>query len=252
MTALLDAFVERSKEILREQLCGIYLHGSAVMGCFNPAKSDVDLIVVVKDELSDETKRAFMDMTVALNAAAPPKGIEMSVVLRSVCGPFEYPTPYELHFSAGHLAWYRADPDGYIRDMNGDDPDLAAHFTVIRARGRCLYGPPIEDVFGEVPKRDYLDSIWNDVADAREDIAKYPLYLTLNLARVLACCREERVLSKKEGGEWALDRLPAEFHPLLRAALKEYTRGEAVEYDLDCARRYADYMLRQIASEQAR
>ena len=43
-------FVEKSKEILQENLVGIYLHGSAVMGCYNPAK-----------------------------------GIEMSVVKQSVC-----------------------------------------------------------------------------------------------------------------------------------------------------------------------
>ena len=44
---LLNRFVEQSEEILQDNLTGIYLHGSAVMGCFNPAKSDLDLIVVV-------------------------------------------------------------------------------------------------------------------------------------------------------------------------------------------------------------
>ena len=36
--------------------------------------------------------------------------------------------------------------------MIGADKDLAAHFTVIRARGRCLCGLPIDEVFGEVPE----------------------------------------------------------------------------------------------------
>ena len=47
MKELLDAFVKGSREILGDELCGVYLHGSAVMGCFSPAKSDIDLIVVV-------------------------------------------------------------------------------------------------------------------------------------------------------------------------------------------------------------
>jgi len=42
---LLESFVERNKEILEDSLVGIYLHGSAAMGCFNPAKSDIDLLV---------------------------------------------------------------------------------------------------------------------------------------------------------------------------------------------------------------
>ncbi len=32
------AFVEKSKEILQDNLVGIYLHETVVMGCFNPAK----------------------------------------------------------------------------------------------------------------------------------------------------------------------------------------------------------------------
>ena len=33
---LINKFVNRSKDILKENLVGIYLHGSSVMGCFNP------------------------------------------------------------------------------------------------------------------------------------------------------------------------------------------------------------------------
>ena len=54
---LLHKFVSSSKEILGYNLTGIYLHGSAVMGCFNPEKSDLDLIVVVKDEIPEDEKR---------------------------------------------------------------------------------------------------------------------------------------------------------------------------------------------------
>ncbi len=246
METVLRAFVRRSREILKENLAGIYLHGSAVMGCFHPAKSDIDLIVVIREKIPGDVKRAFMEMTVELNRLAPPKGIEMSVVLGSVCDPFVYPTPYELHFSVSHLARFQSDPDAYVRQMNGTDRDLAAHFTVIRKRGKCLYGLPVDEAFGEVPKEDYLDSIRFDVEGAREEILGDPMYLILNLARVLAFRREEAVLSKKEGGEWALENLPEEYHALVRNALKEYAGGADHSYDPDTAERYADYMLRQI------
>ncbi|MCR5322731.1 MAG: nucleotidyltransferase domain-containing protein [Lachnospiraceae bacterium] len=114
MDTVISSFTERSKKILCDDLAGIYLHGSAVMGCFNPAKSDIDLIVVVKDSVSDTGKRAFMDMVVELNGKGPAKGIEMSIVRQSVCKPFVYPTPFELHFSVAHLNWYKSDPDDYI------------------------------------------------------------------------------------------------------------------------------------------
>ncbi len=246
MTELLNKFVNSSKKIFKENLCGVYLHGSSVMGCFNPTKSDIDLIVIVYDEISDGAKREFMKTVVELNKIAPPKGIEMSVVTKAVCDPFVYPTPYELHFSAGHLDWYNEDPEEYIREMNGTDKDLAAHFTIIRKRGRCIYGLPIEEVFGEVPKADYMDSIWFDIEEARDDIKENPPYVILNLARVLAYCREEAVLSKKEGGEWALRNLPAEFHSLIQNALNEYTKNDDVEYDEELSDKYAEYMLKRI------
>ena len=163
---LIYEFTERSKRILRDNLAGIYLHGSAVMGCFNPQKSDIDLIIVVDRPLSDPIKRAYMDMVVEYNALGPAKGIEMSIVLRKVCKPFIYPTPYELHFSTGHLKWYEDDPDDYIRKMKGTDKDLAAHFMIINHRGRCLYGAPIKDVFAEVPGCAYMDSLWCDIEGA--------------------------------------------------------------------------------------
>ena len=244
--SLIQGFVERSKSILQNDLVGVYLHGSAVMWCFNPEKSDVDLIVVADRPLSDPVKRAYMEMVVEYNGLGPAKGIEMSVVLRKVCRPFVYPTPYELHFSAGHLASYRQDPAAYIRRMHGDDRDLAAHFTIIRERGRCLYGASIEEVFEEVPRRDYLDAIWFDVENAPEEITAYPMYLTLNLARVLAYTEEGLILSKKEGGAWALDRLPPEYHPLIRDALREYTQSGPVVYDAALAKRYAAYAVGRI------
>ena len=244
----LNEYVERSREILRDELVGVYLHGSAVMGCFNPETSDVDLIIVVKGPISDAVKRAYMEMVAAANAAGPKKGVEMSVVTADVCRPFVYPTPYELHFSIGHLDRYREDPEAYIREMNGIDPDLAAHFTILRARGRSLYGPAVEEIFGEVPKEDYLDSIWKDVEEAPEEITEYPTYLILNLTRVLACCRDGLVLSKKEGAEWGLEHLPTEYHDLIRAALAAYTRAETVGYDPERSKQYAAYMLREITA----
>lgn len=244
---LTEEFVLESKRILGDNLVGIYLHGSAAMGCFNPLKSDIDLLVVTANDMPDETKRAYMDMVVTLNAQAPAKGIEMSVVKREVCKSFVYPTPFVLHFSVMHFDWYRDNPDDYVKKMNGTDKDLAAHFTVIRERGICLYGEPVADVFGEVPDEDYMDSLWYDIADAEDDIAEDTMYLTLNLARVLAWQQEGKVFSKKEGGEWGLKNLPEKYHELLRKALSEY-RGETPGYDIGAAKEYAGAMLRLIGN----
>ena len=246
MDTVIDSFVKRSREILKDNLVGIYLHGSAVMGCFNPAKSDLDLIVVVKEPMTDADKRSFMDMLVEQNNKGPTKGIEMSIVRKSVCKPFDYPTPFDLHFSVAHLDWYRNDPEDYISKMKGEDKDLAAHFTIINHRGKCLCGAPIKEVFDDIPIQDYIDSIWNDIADAENEITDNPMYIILNLARVLAYLEDGLVLSKKEGGEWALGNIPRWYHSLLHNALKEYADGTDTEYHMICAKEYAKYMIEQI------
>ena len=246
---IVDAFIAAAKEIIGEQLTGIYLHGSLAMGCFNPEKSDIDLIIIIEDNISDEQKVKFMERVVALNQQAPAKGLEMSIVLRQYCNPFVYPTPFELHFSPAHLQWFHDAPQDYIQNMKGDDKDLAAHFTIIRQYGITLYGEEIENVFGEVPRKDYIDSIWEDVREAREEILEQPMYITLNLSRVLAFCRDGLCLSKQEGALWAMEHLPDEYTPIISDALICYQTDREMVVEEEGGRKFAGEMLAAIEKE---
>lgn len=251
LESLLENFVRQSKNILGDNLTGIYLHGSAVMGCFNSKKSDIDLLVVVNDDISDEIKRQYMDMVVEFNREAPEKGIELSIVKEAVCKPFVYPTPFELHFSIAHLNWYQSNPADYVERMKGTDKDLAAHFTVIYHRGKTLYGKEIKSVFSKVSSRDYMDSIWSDIEDAKEEIVTNTMYITLNLCRVLAYKREGLILSKQEGGEWAMNALPvSKYQKIISDALKEYKTGEVMPTDRAIVVEFAEYMLKEIEREE--
>jgi len=247
---LLERFVQENIMLLGSNLVGIYLHGSAAMGCLNAKKSDIDLIIVVKDDISKETKRKYIDMVVELNKEAPAKGIELSVVKEDVCNPFVYPTPFELHFSNAHLEWYQSNPDEYVDKMKGTDKDLAAHFTIIYHRGKTLYGKEIMEVFSIVNKEDYFDSIWHDVKGARTEIIDNPMYIILNLCRVLAYVKENLILSKKEGGMWGLINVPDKFRNLISAAMEEYQNGVMMSLDKVLAEEFADYMLEQIRNTQ--
>ena len=177
---IINDFANISQRILGENLVGVYLHGSAAMGCFHPKLSDLDLIVIVEDEVPEQGKLDFMREVVALNEDAPAKGIEMSIVRRKFCTPFVYPTPFELHFSVAHLKWFRENPWDYVEKMQGTDPDLAAHFTILKKCGIVLWGEAIETVFGEISPEAYTDSICRDIENAAEDIVENPMYIILN------------------------------------------------------------------------
>ncbi len=243
---IIAEFTDLCRDCFGGKLAGVYLHGSAAMGCFNPKKSDLDLIVVVESALSDEEKLSFLHGVAALNGLAPEKGIETSAVLRRVCRPFLYPTPYELHFSPAYLGLYRRDPIEYIERLCGVDRDLAAHFTIINHFGIALYGAPVGEIFGAVPPECYRDSILYDIQDARAAIVSSPVYVTLNLCRVLAFLEAGLVTSKKTGGEWARDRIPTEYGDIVSRALLSYAGdGEmpAAEAELSS---FAEYMLARI------
>ena len=247
-----DDFVAAAREIIREKLTGIYLHGSLAMGCFNPAKSDIDLIIIIEQDISDEQKMKFMERVADLNRQAPAKGLEMSIVLRKYCSPFVYPTPFELHFSSAHLQWFYDAPLNYVQNMKGDDKDLAAHFTIIRQYGVTLYGEEIENVFAEVPHRNYIDSIWEDIRDAREGILKEPMYITLNLCRVLAFLKDGLYLSKQEGARWGMEHLPAEYTPMISDALMCYQTDREMVVEEEKGRKFADEMLAEIEGDLCR
>lgn len=245
---ILEKIVALSCRVFGENLVGVYLHGSLAFGCFRWEKSDIDFLVVVHTEPELAEKLEFIGELLRLNESAPPKGLEMSVVTESVCREFVHPTPYELHFSNAHREAFCADLEGYCQRMQGVDPDLAAHFTVIRQVGQVLWGEKIENLFGEVPREAYWDSIRGDIAGAVEEIGGDPVYYILNLCRVLAFLQEGRVLSKEQGGRWGEENLPAPYCDLAARAGEVYRRGGEFASDAgeNCA--FAEYLLEWIFS----
>lgn len=240
-------FTDGCRKIFGANLRGVYLHGSAAMGCFNPRKSDLDFIAVVENPLTDNERLDFLAMVLALDSSAdaPAKGLELSVVLRSVCENFRYPTPFEFHFSRAHKKWAEDAPLDFIEKMRGTDKDLAAHFVIIKNRGKCLFGEPAT-IFGQVPQSAFFDSILCDCLDGADEITENPVYYALNMARALAFKNDGLVLSKKEGAQWAMQNLPKEHALVAENALADYESGGKTEQNPDTLKKYAAYMIARI------
>ncbi len=241
---LLTEIIEKYKNLLGENLIGIYLHGSLVMGCFNSESSDIDFLVVVRDKLSFNIKRQLIDILIDLSDFAPKKGFEVSVILEKYSNNFVYPTPFELHYSNEYK-------ERYIRDKeflchNGGDADLAAHITIINKRGRCLYGKEIEEVFGEVPEKYYINSILNDVENAIDEIVENPVYIILNLCRILYYLKERVVSSKHEGGSWGKTNYKT-YENLIQKALNIYNGDfDEEKWNEEKLKKFATYMIEEI------
>ncbi|MEG0775396.1 aminoglycoside adenylyltransferase domain-containing protein [Clostridium sp.] len=245
---ILNVISTKYKEILESNLVGIYVHGSIAFNCFNWNKSDIDFLVVVNEKLSESVKLRLLEVLESLRAESPPKGFEMSVVLKEHCINFQYPTPYELHFSNQWLETYLTNPLLLCDDNYKTDKDLAAHLTIIRHVGIALCGEPIKEVFGDVPKDNYIDSIKNDIENATVEILHNPMYIVLNLCRVAAYIKDNLILSKEQGGNWGLRNLPKEYRDIVNEALKSYMSSGKMTIKEVEAQKFCDYMLVQVFS----
>jgi len=244
---------DQTTELLRDvrqavgpNLQGLYLHGSLAMGCFNPSCSDLDAIAVTAEGMAVETKRAVA--AILLRRSGAPHPIEISFLRHRDLAPWRYPTPFDLHYSEMWRARFEADLAGGAwrrwNEEEREDPDIAAHITMLRQRGVTLFGPPIARVFPPVPREDYLASILADYASARDGIVQRPVYGVLNLCRVYRYLCDGRICSKEEGGVWTARTLPLELQPVARQALAVYRSESAEERfvpaELDAFAHYID------------
>jgi len=224
LNEILAVFIDE----LHDNLVGVYLHGSLAMECFNPTKSDVDLLVVCETEISNDIKMRIIKRLLNVTLGNVNQ-LEMSIVLKKYVSTFFYPTPFELHYF--HPRYL--EDENYICGGPGfEDYDLAAHMMITYHRGRTLFGEEIKNIFKPIKREYYIQSIMNDIEDAPQGIINNPVYFTLNLCRVLLYIKKDKISSKKEGGLWGAKNLPSEFQTIVRESLDVYI-GRTSETNLD-------------------
>jgi predicted nucleotidyltransferase len=250
ISQLLSDIVTEFTGLLGDDLVGVYLHGSLAMGCFNPDASDVDFLIVTNNKLTPEKRREIAKAMLRLSVHAPRKGLEMSVITERELLDVQHPSPYEFHFSTAWLEQYRNDTFDYSRD-NLVDGDLAAHLTIVKARGIVLYGQAIDALFPDIPKHYYRDSILGDAREILENLSSTgsytsdwstPVYNILNLCRVRAFLEAGLITSKREGGEWALLQATPFQATIIRQALAEYTLSQKEEWNQQALQRFGQEM----------
>ena len=213
--AYCEAVEELLHGILGDALVGLYLHGSGAMGGWHERLSDIDLLAVVDGTLTSEKKSAIA--AVLADLAAPGAGLEFSIVALSPFEPLLTAPKFELHVTTG------AEPKVVDGAGHPGDSDLVMHFAVCRERGLAIFGPPPNELFPEVPRRMLLEAFHAELAWG---LANAPArYAVLNACRAWAFAKEGRLLSKVEGGEWAVNR---GFEPAAVGAALAAQRGDEV------------------------
>jgi predicted nucleotidyltransferase len=205
--SVLEELEAQLRDRLGANLRGMYVYGSLAFECYNPARSDVDVLVVTRRRMSPETRRGLSSLFRQLQRAAP---LEISFLSRADLEPWRYPTPFDYHFSA----------ESELHDRTAEY--FATEIANALERGVALVGPPPAEVFPVVPHEDFLDSVERDLVWARDHVAERPGYAVLNGCRVVAYRREGKVISKAEAGEWGVREAPTRFRTLIAEAAAIY------------------------------
>lgn len=247
----IDKVKRHYREILGDNLRGLYIHGSIAMKCFNPTSSDIDVLVVVQDALDLDTKKRLEDVHLRLACDNP---LELSVVLQRYLDNFVHPTPFEFHYGDDFKEAFETGTVDLTTPRS--DPDLAAHFVIARHYGVAVVGEPAQSVFPNVPHKAYLDSIAQDARWSYNNVmcgpdegeCAVPRYAVLNSCRILAYLDDtQNVMSKRGGGEWGLEHLPQKYAPVIQEALNEYAvAGSSQPVDAALLKAFVRYAYERI------
>lgn len=220
----------RLGDVLRDNLAGLYVHGSLATGSFQRERSDIDLIAVTCEKLSPREREAVARVLVGLSDERPMQGdIEVNVIARRYARTFEHPMPYEVHYSRRYHEDIRRGRIDFEEERS--NVDLAANVCETRERGVTLFGPPPQQMFGPVPWHAFINALEADFLWARNLLADMPVYAVLSACRVLhgATSRTAHVLNKDEAAVWALETVPRMYHSIINDALQIYRGTKSME-----------------------
>lgn len=215
---LLVLLSESLKEILGNQLVGLYLTGSLSYGDFDRGSSDIDLLVVLDRALSKKQVDQIKNMHIHIGERYPlwAKRIECSYVpldmLQSVLPP-QMPRPY-----IGEGVFYPEAPYGnewiinqYLLCKHGI-PLLGSDF-------KTLVKPiDIEDV-REACIRDLFEE-WQPKMNDPEWLnnSHYQSYVVLNLCRILYTVMRHSTATKKASAAWVKREFAPQWNNLIQTA----------------------------------
>ncbi|MBF6594542.1 MAG: DUF4111 domain-containing protein [Thermaceae bacterium] len=207
------------KSVLSDNLEGIYLKGSLALGDFDPKTSDIDLLVINKELVSEEdfTRLAEMHSQIQKMHNRYANEVELAYVPLSAIQNFRPQQQYPvLERGVGERLKWKSLGANWILE-----------FWTVREHGITLYGPnpktlipPItsDEIVGAVRQvlaQDWLE--WVDTWDSPEwsTHAGEMRFVVETLCRALYTVGHGELSSKPKAVRWALLTLPEPWRSLI-------------------------------------
>ena len=197
-----------------QNLLGIALHGSLALGGFQPRRSDIDVIVVTRQSIDLETKRACI--TTLLRVSRMPCPIDVRFLVQPELFSFQHSLLCDLSYDETWRETAQQDVrDGSWKDWNTYLWRDAIDLTVLHHAGISLWGRPIAELFPLASTPEFQAALVHTMQVAQDHPTQDPVSFVLNACRVSAFLQDRLIFSKDAGGTWGLAHLPERYHPLL-------------------------------------
>ena len=226
---------------LGDRVNTVIMHGSLTLGDFTPGRSDIDLLLVVEQPMTDEEIRALEEAVGLLRGEAPSR-VDLRVVTREVAAS---PTPAPAMEAYIEL---RPGLPAALETRVGGEPDLVVEFSLVRVHGHGIVGAEPSTVIGAVPDAWVVEvgdrqlAAWEKLAG---DAAHAEL-MVLTTCRIWRFSAEGVHCAKSEAGHWALARAPS--LTAVREALRQRRADPEATIGEDGIRRLIALVRREIAN----
>lgn len=228
VAVLVDRLLAGARAVLAERFVGFYLHGSLAIGDFDPARSDVDFLVAVRDQLST----AEVVRMAALHAAIAASDLRWATNYEGSYIPL---AALRRHDPANARHWAVRVDGSLDRDRHGSEWVIQRY--VIREHGVVVAGPSPATLIDPITPARLKDAVcallhewWEpQLTDPfRLADSEYQAYAVLTMCRALYTLRHGTVVSKPVAAEWALTALPSEWRPVVIAA-RQWRHGAELQ-----------------------
>ncbi|NOV04592.1 aminoglycoside adenylyltransferase domain-containing protein [Paenibacillus planticolens] len=222
---MLDQLLIGVKDVLARDVVGVYVHGSLALGDFNPETSDVDFLVVTRQELLAERLPALD----RLHAELRNQGFKWAVNMEG-----SYISRASLRRYDPHKCRHPALRCDGSFGVDGHASDWIIQRAIIREHGIILSGPPptglidpVEPAGLKKAAQGILKEWWAPLLEDASRLAtsEYQAYAVLTMCRCLYTIEKGLVASKPAAAMWMINTRGNEWETLIRQAMA-WRRGD--------------------------
>ncbi len=217
----IEECLEHLKFIFADDLLGLYLYGSAVVGGLQKY-SDIDLFAVTARPSTLAEKASIARAMLSISGVflqSEKKPVELTIVVQSGVNPWRYPPTFDFQYGDWLRAQFEA---GEIEPWPSKRmPDLAVLITQIFLASQTIYGPAPDQVLDRVPYQDFVRASTDALDNLLEDLDYDTRNVLLTLARIWSSLETGAIRSKPSAAAWAIEHLPPECQAVMVRARAE-------------------------------